>query len=317
MLSKEQLEHFREFGFLVVEDIIDQDTVLAPVVLEYDQLLDNLCASWVSRGMLSLDGIGGSFEAKIRAVYQAGRDYFQPLDISLPPGDITADTPFHAGPAIFNLITDEKLLDIVEVLIGTEITSNPIQHVRLKPPETELTANEIRAHITQTEWHQDRAVTLQEADQTDMVTVWIAVTDATIDNGCLQVIPGSHRQAMLRHCASPQLSIPQSEFAVDKARPLPVKAGGAVLFHPQTIHSSLVNQSNSLRWSFDLRYNVTGQPTGRPMFPEFVVRSHKDPESVTVDAHCWRQLWEDARSALSADQPVVIHRWNDDPVYCA
>ena len=98
---------------------------------------------------------------------------------------------------------------------------------------------------------------------------------------------------------------------------LPVAAGGAVLVHPQTIHSSLVNVTDSIRWSFDLRYNVTGQATGRPMFPDFVVRSKADPASVTVNAERWCELWQEARAKPAAETPVVIHRWPEDTVYCA
>ena len=37
--------------------------------------------------------------------------------------------------------------------------------------------------------------------------------------------------------------------------------------HKHTIHGSLPNVSDEIRWSLDLRYNPTGQPTGRPEFP--------------------------------------------------
>ncbi len=317
MLTSEQISDFYEFGYLVVEDIVDRTAILEPLLNDYESLLSDLCDSWVASGDLDAKKNCGSFEDKIRAAYCAGLDYFQPLDISLPPGDIDPDTPFHAGASIFNLITSDRLLDAIEQLIGPEITSNPIQHVRIKPPSVELDGDELRPHITYTDWHQDRAVTLSEADNTDMVTAWVAITDATVANGCLQVIPGSHRQSMLRHCPSPQLSIPKAEFDVESAVALPVASGGAILFHPQTIHSSLVNVTDTIRWSFDLRYNVTGQATGRPMFPDFVVRSKADPSSVTVNAERWRTLWEKARAKLAAEPPVVIHRWPEDSVYCA
>lgn len=317
MLSSKQISDFHELGFLVVENIVDRNTVLEPLLKEYESVLSDLCNTRVADGLMDADKNIGSFEDKILATYRCGLDYFQPLDISLPPGDIEVDTPFHAGPAIFNLITSDRLLDAVEQLIGPEITSNPIQHVRIKPPSVELDSDEIRAHVTYTDWHQDRAVTLAEADNTDMVTVWVAVSDATVANGCLQVIPGSHRNSMLQHCPSPQLSIPKTEFDVESAVPLPVAAGGAVLFHPKTIHSSLVNVTDTIRWSFDLRYNVTGQATGRPMFPDFVVRSKADPSTVTVDATRWRELWEEARAKLAAEPAVVIHRWSADSGYCA
>ena len=317
MLSQQQLEDFHNRGYLVVNDVLDHETILKPLIREYEHKLENLCNEWRQQGRLSESFDGKSFDDCIKAVYDAGLDYFQPLDISLPPGEITEDIPMHAGDAVFNMMTAPALLDLVESIIGPEITSNPIQHVRIKPPAKQLYQDEIRAHITSTDWHQDRAVTLEEADKTRMVTTWIAITDATPENGCLQVIPGSNRRNMLTHCPIPQLAIPTSQFNPDDARPLPVRAGGVILFDPLTIHSSLTNQTEHVRWSFDLRYNVTGDPTGRPMFPSFVARSKSNPATELRDPNEWRSLWSATQRQLIAKPPVEIHRWPHDAAICA
>ncbi len=65
--------------------------------------------------------------------------------------------------------------------------------------------------------------------------------------------------------------------------PLPVKRGGGVLFHKMNLHRALPNRSSGLRWSMDLRYQPTGQPTGRPAFPGFVARSRANPDSELKD----------------------------------
>lgn len=317
MLSQQQLNNFDRDGYLVCEGLLDAQTVIQPVFDEYTQLLNRLIKQWVSCGELDPVVSDLNFADAIRHVYAAGLDYFQPMDISLPPGDITQDIPFHAGPAIFNLMTNERLLDVVESLIGAEITSNPIQHVRIKPPAKELSGDEERAHITSTAWHQDRAVTLEEADNTRMVTVWAAMTDATVENGCLQVIPGSHRGQMLEHCPAGQLAIPDTLFDLARATPVPVASGGVVIFHPLTVHGSLENHTDDIRWSFDLRYNVTGDPTGRPFFPEFVARSNAQPDTVLQCSDQWRNSWLRARSELSGSKPVEIHRWDGNSVVCA
>jgi len=317
MLTSQQIARFERDGYLVVDGLLDKATVLEPVVSEYTVLLNSLIDQWAINGKLEPINAAGSFAAAIRHVYAAGLDYFQPMDISLPPGNITNDIPFHAGPAIFNLMTSAALLDVVESLIGPEITSNPIQHVRIKPPVTELDDDEIRPHIGATCWHQDRAVTLEEADATRMVTVWAAITDATIDNGCLQVIPGSHRGTLLQHCPHPQLAIPENQFDGRLAQPVPISAGSVILFHPLTVHSSLDNTSDDVRWSFDLRYNVTGDPTGRPMFPDFVARSRSQPETVLQSALLWKESWLVAREKLSKENAVEIHRWDGTATVCA
>ena len=160
-----------------------------------------------------------------------------------------------------------------------------------------------------------RAVALEEADQTDMVTVWLAVTDATVENGCLQVVP--HETDLLPHCPKRQTAIADGFIDTSKAKPLPVKAGGAVLFHPMTPHASLPNVSDGFRWSFDLRFNKTGQPTGRAHFPEFVARSRSAPETELRDWRAWKSMWEAARARLAVDAHIDIHRWSADAPVCA
>ncbi len=317
MLSTQQLDDFKAQGYLVVNDVLDRQQIITPLINEYEKKLSLLCAHWQSQGKLPGNWNSDTFEDCIKAIYDAGLDYFQPLDISLPPEKITAQTPMHAGDAVFNLMTSSSLLDLIESIIGPEITSNPIQHVRIKPPAKQLYTNEHRAHITSTDWHQDRAVTLEEADHTRMVTAWIAITDATPENGCLQVIPASHQNPMLHHCTSPQLAIPQSQFNAKEAKPLPVRSGVVILFDPLTVHSSLTNKTDHVRWSFDLRYNVTGDPTGRPMFPSFIARSRSCPETELRDPEQWRSLWKDTQRHLISEPPVEIHRWPHDALLCA
>jgi phytanoyl-CoA hydroxylase len=313
MLTQSQLNDFETNGYIVVEDVLDK-IALDAVKAEYAGLMDSLYAAWQSDGRVP-DGAGMDFWRKLLAAYKAGCDWFQPMDISLPGDQVYADTPFHFGPAVFGMVTNPRLLDIVEQLIGPEITSNPIQHVRIKPPATTLRGDEVRAHITATDWHQDRAVALETADQTDMVTVWLAITDATVENGCLQVAPG--KVNMLPHCPKIQTAIADGFVDESRALPLPVKAGGAVIFHPLTPHASLVNRTDGFRWSFDLRFNVTGQDTGRSHFPEFIARSRNQPEAVLGDWREWAGLWEAARAKLAIAPHTPIHRWQADSPACA
>lgn len=317
MLSYQQIEQFFNDGFLVVENVFDEEAVLKPIREEYRHLLDALIKQWVDDGQIEPPSHDADFFEKLNYCYANGCDWFQPMDISLPADKITRDTPMHFGPAVFNLLTAPPLLNIVEQLIGPEITSNPIQHVRLKPPARKLNDSEVRAHITSTDWHQDRGVAHAEADNTDMVTVWCAITDATPENGCLQVIPKQGVEKLLPHCPKSQTALADGVVDTRRATPLPVKAGGIVLFHPLTPHASLENNTDKFRWSFDIRFNKTGQPTGRSHFPSFVAKSEAQPHLELRDWQVWRQLWEDARTELSGGPHIDIHRWRSDAPACA
>ena len=315
MLTQNQIAAFGTQGYLTVPGVIP-DTLLAALRQEYAALLDRLYEGWVATGRIATPAEGLTFWDKLRLSYAAGCDWFQPMDISLPGDEITEDTPFHFGPAVFDLVTHPALLDIVESLIGPEITLNPIQHVRIKPPAVELSATDVRAHVAGTDWHQDRAVAHEEADGTRMITCWIAVTDATVENGCLQVAPVQER-SMLPHCPKKQTAIADGYVDEAAAIPLPVPAGGLVLLDPMVPHASLPNRSTGFRWSFDLRYNVTGQHTGRAHFPSFVVRSTARPDSVLTNWQDWKAGWVAARSRLATAPHIPIHRWSSDAPFCA
>lgn len=318
MLTNDQRALFRDTGYLVLDDVLDAARILRPIEAEYAALLDGLIAGWQRDGLMPRqpggDGTRRDFAGRLVAAYRAGCDWFQPMDISLPGDRIQADTPLHIGPAVFDLVTAPALLDIVEALIGPEISSNPIQHVRIKPPADLLRADEARGHVTLTAWHQDRGVCHRDADATAMVTVWCALTDATEANGCLTVIPGGHRGGLLPHVIDGQLRVADGRIDPAAAVPLPVRRGGVVLLDPLTPHASLPNRSTGIRWSFDLRYHRTGQPSGRGHFPDFVARSRAAPATELRDWRQWRALWHAARTRLAAAPHIAIHAWPPAPL---
>ena len=164
-----------------------------------------------------------------------------------------------------------------------------------------------RALIGRTHWHQDNGVALPEADETNMVTAWVAVTEATVDNGCLQVLPNSHREGMSLHCpTTEQLGIPEALIPQAEAKPVPLSPGGVLFFHPMCKHASLDNCSDAFRWSFDLRYNPIGQPSGTPAFSR--IRGAKSAEPGDGTGRCRRMGAAVAGCARAAG----AGRWRQD-----
>ena len=89
-----------------------------------------------------------------------------------------------------------------------------------------------------------------------------------------------------------------------------MRSGDVILMHKHTIHGSLPNVSADIRWSLDLRYNPTGQPTGRPEFPGFVARSRRNPASELRDPEARATLWSGALDRLASHPPInPAHRW--------
>lgn len=317
------LAHFEDQGYVVVRGLLDVEYDIQPVIDEYSDLLEQLAEKLFAQKRLSTPYRDMPFGPRLmRIVPEASFDYGQYFDISLPQTGIREDTPIHTGPAVFDLLRSSRLLDAVEQFIGPEIYSNPVQHTRIKLPEhllNEDTRTGLTGYIA---WHQDLGVIVDEADQTEMLTVWFPFTKATLENGCLAVVPQSHKRDLSLHCraANPayknQICIP--EKLLDEHRvPLPMEPGDVLFMHRKTQHSGLANHSQGIRWSFDLRYQPIGQPTGRPWFPGFIARSRKDPTSALSDPETWAQSWRDARLQLAQHGEIVFNRWHADDPMCA
>jgi phytanoyl-CoA hydroxylase len=317
------VDRFREEGYLVVDTVLDIEQDIAPVVAEYTAKLEDLVARWHAAGQLTSTYADVPFHQRLaRVLNELGPSGYAPFDISLPFAGVTEETPIHLGPATFRLLTSPRLLDAVEQFIGPEILSNPIQHVRIKPPEHLLPEAMKRSLAGGTDWHQDQGVALPEVDETEMLTVWLPITDATVENGCLCVIPGSHKGGLVTHCPGnggtrKGLAIPE-EIRGTAYTPVPIKRGGALFLHRRTMHAALTNASDGVRWSFDLRYQPIGQPTGRPWFPAFVARSRQHPERELCDPGAWADRWHAARAKLAADPPTgKTNRWTGAEPICA
>ena len=325
-LSKTRAEKFAEDGYLFFDDLLDPEEDLDPIIREYESVLDRIANDLYAQGEISARYEDLPFGERLtRITNETGKSlvrYFSPY---LPPRNTERDTPFWAGPAVFNAIRNDKIMDALEPLIGGEIYASPIQNVRLKIPE-HLLPRDPKTGVPldgATPWHQDGAFFEPEVDDVNMVTVWFPLSDATIENGCLAVLPGSHREGYSVHC--PQGTrinpagldrIPEETFDTSELLPMPMKRGGALVFHRRMIHGSLPNKSDELRWSMDLRYLPVGQPTGYPQLPGFVVRSRSDPDSELRAPDQWHQSWLDCRERLVENPVPPLHaRWSaNDPV---
>ena len=324
-MTKEQIEHFDRFGFVAVEGVLDPEEVIDPVIQEYGGVLDNLADKLFAEEKISSKYEELQFSERVTRIYaESGEVHNKHFDFTLSQANVTHDTPFWVGPAVFNALTAPGLLDAVESLIGPEIYSNPVQHVRIKVPERDAPRDdEGNVIYGAAPWHQDCGVVNPEADDTDMVTVWFPLMDTDAENGCLQVVPGSHRgEDMLTHCPGGKsvqgnLMIPESEFEAGKSVAVPLKKGDALFFSKYTVHSSFPNNSDRIRWSFDLRYHPVGQPTGRSFLPGFVARSRSNPETELRDPVKWQKMWEEARAALAESNEPIFYRWDGSETVCA
>ena len=129
------------------------------------------------------------------------------------------------------------------------------------------------------EWHQDYGYWYKNEflfpDQ--MVSIMVAITEATIENGCMQVIPQSHKMGRVEHGFSGE-QVGASQRYVDLAlEMLPLQyvelqPGDALAFHSNILHRSAANNSDKSRWSLISVYNRAGnkpfnEPNGSSVVP--------------------------------------------------
>lgn len=156
----------------------------------------------------------------------------------------------------YRLVTNERLLNAVENLLGNNILVDGTL-VFYKPPRDSSFVS----------WHQDSVYS--GWNLTPSTSAWIALTPSHAANGCMRVIPGSHKQGLLGHAnipAGPNLLRRGEQVAtgVDEAAALDVVLQpGEMSFHHSTIiHGSNPNTSDEPRVGFIVRF-VTNEFTGQ------------------------------------------------------
>jgi hypothetical protein len=109
-------------------------------------------------------------------------------------------------------------------------------------------------------WHQDNGYTFVEPQA--YLTCWIAITDATLENGCVTVMPGAHRDGTLAHRSTPIGFECWGDASA--ARSVPVRAGSIVVFTSLTPHYTAANTTDHVRKAYIVQYAPDGAVAYRP-----------------------------------------------------
>ncbi|HYD10522.1 MAG TPA: phytanoyl-CoA dioxygenase family protein [Acidimicrobiales bacterium] len=217
-LSSEQVAQFDEQGFVVVPDVVPA-ALLAEVVAETDR-----------------------FEARTDAFLQEQEGGRMAIAES---GAITFSTHLVARSSVLrDLSVHPTIVGICHDLVGDDVSMYWDQAVYKKPEKPRRFP-----------WHQDNGYAFVEPQQ--YLTVWLALTDATVDNGCPMVAPGFHRLGTLEHRYVDPLGW-ECLSSPDGAIAAPVPAGGAVVFSSLTPHLTGPNTTAAVRKAYILQYAPTG-----------------------------------------------------------
>ena len=293
-LSADRIAQFEAEGYLLLRGVLS-DGDLDPIVAEYEEHIARRADELLVEGKVTTLYADELFNRRLVSICRNNNEIYKELDIM-----------HFRGRASFEFLINDNLLDMIEALVGPEISCSPIQHTRAKLPSDILCGGD--PHVVP--WHQDAGVTWEEADPYFIFIVWLPLSPARLENGCLQIMPKAHESGLMRHYIKQGLGtvITDEELHVGEQLTLPPDKSDILFMMKETPHRSLENDSDTVRWSMDLRYQRTGTPTGRPWRPDFVARSKANPESELRDYDEWCSRWV---AALEENRGKVIksHRW--------
>lgn len=246
---------YREHGFLVIDRAISLEEI----------------GAWCDEATALVRGDRGEFPGletreSVEAVDETLRRY------------LCIHFPHKASPMFLEALRHPRIVEVLTQIVGPNVKcmqSMLFIKASGKPGQA---------------WHQDE-IYIPTRDRS-LTGAWIALDDATVENGCLWVLPGSHRQGILYHqewhadprfdCAWEARRFPYSN---DEAVPVEVKAGSIVLFNGYTLHRSLPNRASGYRRALVNHYmsaesllpwNVEG-PTAVADYRDIVLVAGEDP----------------------------------------
>lgn len=169
------------------------------------------------------------------------------------------DNPHAQRPVVQSLARDQRLLSLVEQFVGAGV-SVYFSQIFFKPPEGGGPKPA----------HQDNFY-FGPTDIEGMVTAWIALDDATLENGCLYYGDGTNRGPVYDHIAPPNepynLQIPALILDRQPMTPAPVRKGGVSFHHGNTFHSSASNMSQKWRRACALHFVRNDVDFANPALP--------------------------------------------------
>lgn len=239
-LTPEQLSSYRERGHLTVPGLLartEAEALVADIHAWGERFLADLPAeqrAWY---------VDGGVKARAKA-----HEVLRKLD-----------NPHRHLPSVQALAARPALVSWVESIIGPGLSVH-FSQVFFKPPEGGGPKPA----------HQDNFY-FGPNDLEGLVTAWVALDDATVENGCLHFGEGTHLGPVYPHEAPPgepfNLQLSAEVLARQPMTPAPVPCGGVSFHHGNTFHQSAPNHSASWRRAVALHYVNARTRFVRPALP--------------------------------------------------
>ena len=259
-LTTEQIRHFHQEGYVIVPDVFDP-AELEPLRRSLHAAIAEKTKELKTAGKLENEHTELEFDHRLAAIYRDSKENGAEL---LKHLEGLRGGGFHS-PEMFDLIAHPKLISAVRGLLDTnEVVASSAYRIRPKLPQIG------RGNVP---WHQDSGYFAEHCDTEMIITCWVPMVDATVENGCMQILPRTHRGSLARHHTGGNagfLVIEEEDLPDDprKAITAACPRGGVVFMTNRTPHCSTPNSSDHIRWSADLRYQSAEVPSNRDAWPE-------------------------------------------------
>lgn len=175
-------------------------------------------------------------------------------------GEDDLDTIHFRDDRLFEFLFSDEVLDLVEPIIGGDIGLWSSHFITKSPRVGKATP-----------WHEDSAYwNGRISTMANIITVWLAIDEATPENGCMKVIPGTHHNGFSEYevvDASKNIfgsQIKADQFDADKAVYFSLKPNHCSLHEARIIHGADANTSDKRRCGYTMRYF----PTTSQVYPE-------------------------------------------------
>ncbi|MEO6502049.1 MAG: phytanoyl-CoA dioxygenase family protein [Jatrophihabitantaceae bacterium] len=230
-ISDEQWDQYFRQGFLHLGQLVDADE------------LRRLCAR------VDDLALGRVVNPQVQVQLDTGGRYEDLPDVTAQPA---------AGTLLYRKVqgleTDELFRSVLRGPVLAEVAAHHYGRHTSASLFRAMVMNKPAAQGTVLPWHQDGG-DVWALDRDPLITIWMALDDATATNGCVEVIPGSHRLGLVSAQGSTLSAEDAQRFCPeDQVHPLEVPAGHAVLMHNWLIHRSGVNPTPMPRRAFTACY---------------------------------------------------------------
>jgi ectoine hydroxylase-related dioxygenase (phytanoyl-CoA dioxygenase family) len=221
MLSIEQVEHYHREGYVVSPGFLSRDEVAA-FHAEMEAITAGNTLAHHDKTRMEMEPKQAPDGTLVRRIYEPCTYYER----------------FRA------FSESDRLLDCVEQLLGQNLLFH-YSKINMKP-------SGIGSPV---EWHQD--LSYYPLTNRDSVSILFYLDDATVENGCLQVIPRRHRGPLMMHSSDGFFRGKVTEpVDATQAVPLEGEAGAVIFMSCMTPHASITNTSNTPRRTLILSYRA-------------------------------------------------------------